>query len=320
MKTGVTTPSQKLASLIYACPECADNKSEGRNLRSHLQKVHNLSVPGLRRGQRFYDTAEYAFVKMNGSVKHGSILERFACPSCVNHFGNMKDYKEHLQTHIIPSSNDTTHNSKRQRKSIVAIPSRRKNNFVTFSTTSYLNPLNSLRFPQNVVDSLKSILDIETCTANETNFDSLKSFPVVQSFLSAALKQPLDDLPRFVWTEQLNINTQDEKYLCNTIKFLLTNFANNCSTVAIHTKPYKDYERTFWVEHVVPIFHIFSKQTGMLSFNWCEVENKHHALEDMNEQLQKGNLRYVDGLGHDKSGIERVSMEGSSGEHKIRLG
>jgi hypothetical protein len=257
---------------------------------------------------------------MNGNVKHGSIQERFACPSCVNHFETMDDYKKHLETHIIPSDDDDiTHHSKRRRKSFVAIPSRQKNNTVTFSTTTYLNPPNFARFPQNVVDALGSILDIETSTANETNFDSLLSFPAVQSFLSAGLKQSLDDLPRSVWTEQLNANTQDEKQLCNAVRFLLTSFANSCSTTAINTKPCKDYERTFWVEHVVPIFHVFSKQTGLLSFNWCEVETIHHALEDMDEWFQKGNPRYVDGLGYDKNGIERVVLEGSSGERTVNV-
>jgi hypothetical protein len=59
METNVTpSSSQQLVSLIYACHECNETKTEGRNLRSHLQNVHKISVPPLRRGQRFYDNAE----------------------------------------------------------------------------------------------------------------------------------------------------------------------------------------------------------------------------------------------------------------------
>ncbi|CAO3703139.1 unnamed protein product [Rhizopus stolonifer] len=70
----------------------------------------------------------------------------------------------------------------------------------------------------------------------------------------------MNDLPQFVWTEQLNANTQDEERLCNTVKFLLTSLANICSTTAINTKPYKGYECTFWVEHVPSSTFSRSKQ------------------------------------------------------------
>jgi hypothetical protein len=77
---------------------------------------------------------------------------------------------------------------------------------------------------------------------------------------------------------------------------VLTGFADTCCIAAIDIKPCTDYERTWWVRHVVPIFQTFANQTGTLSFDWCEVETIHYALEGMNDFFEKGSPRYANGL------------------------
>ncbi|KAG1464994.1 hypothetical protein G6F46_002435 [Rhizopus delemar] len=105
----------------------------------------------------------------------------------------------------------------------------------------------------------------------------------------------------------------------NTIKFVLTGFADTCCIAAIDTKPCTDYERTWWVRHVVSIFQTSANQTGTLSFDWCEVGATHQALEGMNDFFKKGNPWYADGLAYDINYGERVVLEGLSGQNKANV-
>ncbi|KAL0076421.1 hypothetical protein J3Q64DRAFT_1609132, partial [Phycomyces blakesleeanus] len=79
------------------------------------------------------------------------------------------------------------------------------------------------------------------------------------------------------------------------------------------------YKRTWWVRRVVPVFQTFANQTGMLSFDWCECEVRHHALADEDPENCKQKTRFANGLGYVWTGMERLVMEGSSEQYKERI-
>ncbi len=148
---------------------------------------------------------------------------------------------------------------------------------------------------------------------------TLQSFTHVHAFLLAALEQSLDALPRWIWT-QINediANISHEYQLLQASKFILTTFADNCT----QKKQQKtNSERTYWIRHIVHIFQSFANQTGYLQFKWCESQTKQHALAEINlNNWKKPTARFCDGLGFDWLGKERLSMEGSSGQHEERI-
>lgn len=75
-----------------------------------------------------------------------------------------------------------------------------------------------------------------------------------------------------------------------------------------------------FVKYVVPILQTFGQQTGCLDFQWCEVHLQQCSRMDMNVSLWTSPaFRYVDGLGYDMYGEERLVIEASSNQHKERL-
>ncbi|KAK4509678.1 uncharacterized protein ATC70_006980 [Mucor velutinosus] len=99
----------QVVRLIYACYQCNEVKSEGRNLRLHLLTEHEIEVPAMKRGQRHRDTKDFVFVKSTNS----QIPERFACPSCLSHFGDTEDFRTHVAKHTKQTDATTIILSKR---------------------------------------------------------------------------------------------------------------------------------------------------------------------------------------------------------------
>lgn len=156
------------------------------------------------------------------------------------------EYKVHVMTHIDPEKAES-----------VALPQKRKNGALyKFSKT--IQPRNRAKFPQEHATKLEPMVAIEQKEADETNLSIIKQFVLVEQLLHQALKQEVDSLPSFLWGTKTVANPNEQK-LINVTKFVLTSFADTCSTIAIKTKPYQDYERTFWVQHIIPIFNHFVK-------------------------------------------------------------
>ncbi|KAI8368131.1 uncharacterized protein BYT42DRAFT_503749, partial [Radiomyces spectabilis] len=160
-----------------------------------------------------------------------------------------------------------------------------------------------------------------------STLENLKFFKYAHRFLLAALDQELQDLPKWLWqqTPPAELSNQERK-LWKIICFSLTSFADNCTETSFGSGSAaiahvgNDYERTWWVRRVVPVFQTFANQTGLLSFDWCECEVRHHALANMDPECwQKGRPWFADGLGYDWTGMERLVMEGSSGQRKERI-
>ncbi|ORE00756.1 hypothetical protein BCV72DRAFT_237410 [Rhizopus microsporus var. microsporus] len=294
MSTVSTSP--KLVTLIYVCHICEEMKFEGRNLRSHLLSGHLIEVPKLKRGQRHRDSLQYAFVKSKNNKIHQAIAQRYACPSCLSHFLTIDEYKAHVTIHIDPRNAE-----------LVVLPQKRKHDAARkFSTM--MQPQNRANFPQEYIARLESIITVDQKEADKTNISTLKQFQHVEQLLHQALKQEVESLPSFLWGNKIAADP-DEQKLINVTKFILTTFADTCSTIAINTKPNKDYERTFWVKYIVPVFQTFANQTGLLSLNWCEISTICHSNEDQDT------TRYVDGMGYDKRRNERAVFEASSGQY-----
>ncbi|CAO3638499.1 unnamed protein product [Mucor hiemalis] len=183
---------------------------------------------------------------------------------------------------------------------------------------------NTPKIPQHVVNALKPVVGFGSENSLESTVVDLKMFKQVLQFLLAALNQKLQDLPNWLWRQTIpSVLNIQEKKLWKVVCFSLTNFADNCTgttlgpSSAALTRLGTDYERTWWVRRIVPVFQTFANQTGLLSFDWCECEVKHHALAEMDaEDFQKGTLWFGDGLGYEGAGLERVVMEGSSGKYK----
>ncbi|CEG66999.1 hypothetical protein RMATCC62417_03485 [Rhizopus microsporus] len=193
-----------------------------------------------------------------------------------------------------------------------------------FSSTDYLNAPNTPKVPEHMANALEPIVCIQSKSLSESTLENHKKPQYAHRFLLAALDQELKALPKWLWqqTPPAELSNQEQK-LWNIICFSLTSFVDNCtettlgSTSAAMTHMGNDYERTWWVRRVVPVFQTFANQTGLLSFNWCECEMRHHALTNMDpEYWQTRRPWFVNGHGYDLAGIERLVMEGSSGQHK----
>ncbi|KAG0162020.1 hypothetical protein DFQ28_003703 [Apophysomyces sp. BC1034] len=225
---------------------------------------------------------------------------------------------------IPADASDTTDTEERPRKrpceTTVSIATS-SNAIITFSTAVYAYEPNMPKFPQEVIDTLWPIVSINAPGTQQSSLNSLKTFKHVHGFVVAALDQDLEGLPGWLWTHQAPHGlAAQEKKLLNAVKFILTNFADNCGAVSMNAPAVTDYERTWWVRRVVPIFQTFGNQTGCLMFDWCEVETKHHAFAQMDPKLwEKGQARFADGLGYDWYGEERLIMEGSCGQHKEKV-
>lgn len=294
MSTASSSPI--LVTLVYACHECEETKLERRNLRSHLQTVHSIELPTLKRGQRLHNSLQYFFVKSTTQEAHQAISQRFACPSCLYHFATIDEYKLHVISHIDPDNTES-----------VALPQKRKNGGL-YRLSKSIQPRNSANFPQEYAAKLEPLVIFEQNGTKTTNICTLKQFVLLEQLLKQALTQEVDNLPTFVWSSQI-VADPDEQKMINVMKFVLTSFANTCSPIGINTRPCQDYERTFWIQHIAPILQTFANQTGLLSFNWCEVPIKINPTENQDAPL------YVDAMGYDWRRNERLVFEASSGQY-----
>ncbi|GAB5587726.1 hypothetical protein Unana1_02626 [Umbelopsis nana] len=265
-----------------------------------------------------FDTDEYVYVQKIGYASHENVKEHFACPSCLSHCADLDDLKRHLQNPHLQQPTPTETNTqqevghppqKRQREATVGIATGSKR-MITFSSTAYFYESNMPKFPQQVIDTLRPIVSINTVSAQRSTLDTLKMFQRMHAFLLTALEQELEMLPSWLWARKHCDLVPQEKQLWSMAKFYLTAFADNCTST--NTAPLTDYE----LRRVVPIFQTFGNQTGLLSFDWCEWERKHHAVAEMDHALwEKGRPRFADGLGYDWSGEERLIMKASGGQH-----
>ncbi|KAG0817715.1 hypothetical protein G6F20_002154 [Rhizopus arrhizus] len=233
------------------------------------------------------------------------INEEYGCPACYSHFPEINSLHSHIQEVHVKQNNEHVSdeseedgNTNATRVSIATDSSKS----IDFSAT---HNIYEQHLPKLSKDCLKLLEPI--------------SFTHVHAFLLAALEQSLDALPRWIWT-QINediANISHEYQLLQASKFILTTFADNCT----QKKQQKtNSERTYWIRHIVHIFQSFANQTGYLQFKWCESQTKQHALAEINlNNWKKPTARFCDGLGFDWLGKERLSMEGSSGQHEERI-
>ncbi|KAI8368132.1 uncharacterized protein BYT42DRAFT_504089, partial [Radiomyces spectabilis] len=100
--TQSTEPSRPvLVELQHCCYVCSKRVKDAINLRRHLLNVHQRHLPSIPHGKRRFDTGEYVFVKFTGYSSHDDVKHRFACPSCLEHFGEKREYIQHVEaTHL----------------------------------------------------------------------------------------------------------------------------------------------------------------------------------------------------------------------------
>lgn len=113
--------------------------------------------------------------------------------------------------------------------------------------------------------------------------------------------------PLFLWSLDGNAAQGLELKSLQTTRFTLTDFASKCNLIP-------KAERTFRIDRIVLIFQILGDQTRYRGFGWCEIEPNDHKTYTNDSltwmRIPKGN---VDGLGYNKSKIDQIVMEGSSG-------
>ncbi|KAG1036903.1 hypothetical protein G6F43_012961 [Rhizopus delemar] len=118
--------------------------------------------------------------------------------------------------------------------------------------------------------------------------------------------------PHFIWTftQPDNIAT-DDVLLLKTIQFVLTDFCNKCHRNAFYQPK---YERSYWIDRVIPIFQTFGDQSQLLGFQWCEIPTEEHVefTIDPDTWMRTTPIKYHDGVGYDINGCNRLVMEGSS--------
>ncbi|KAI9473538.1 MAG: hypothetical protein EXX96DRAFT_309868 [Benjaminiella poitrasii] len=137
---------------------------------------------------------------------------------------------------------------------------------------------------------------------------SLKQYPTAYNML----KQELPNLPRFLWsfTQSGDITAHDAT-LTKIIQFVLTDFCSKCYRYAYYQPK---YERTYWIDRVVPILQCFGDHSQLLGFQWCEIPTDEQVefIIDPNSWMRTATVKYHDGLGCDMNGYSRLIMEGSS--------
>jgi hypothetical protein len=182
-----------------------------------------------------------------------------------------------------------------------------------------LAPIVTIIAPCNPSLSPDHLHDLQKIKAAHASLSTLKQFPTAFTLLMGAIDQPLENLPAWLWGHPIDKDdalSTTEKQLIQTIRFVLTDYANNNTNV--QTAPSSDVsERTFLINHVIPVFKTLGNQTNLLCFNWCESrfmqQTRQSRVMVSIGQLDETTLRFVDGLGFDKNGDERLILEVSSG-------
>lgn len=71
-------------------------------------------------------------------------------------------------------------------------------------------------------------------------------------------------MPLFIWSYSTNNAAPHELKLIRAAKFMFTRFVDTCTSALPPSSASKrDYERTFWVRYIVPIFETFSNQNHL---------------------------------------------------------
>ncbi|KAI9485483.1 MAG: hypothetical protein EXX96DRAFT_613351 [Benjaminiella poitrasii] len=219
---------RSLVELQHCCHVCSIRVKDATNLRRHLLQVHRLQLPAIPRGKRRFDTREYVFIKFTGPSAHEDVKYCFACPSCLGHFGENRDYLHHIETnHLplesstaqanngsnsvadLPAGNSTVSPRKRSLSSTVSVLTNKR--IVTFSSTSYLDAPNTPKIPEHMVNALEPIVCFEHESLQESTLENLKKFQYAHRFLLAALDQELQALPKWLCVESDVRKTEEFK-------------------------------------------------------------------------------------------------------------
>ncbi|CEP15287.1 hypothetical protein [Parasitella parasitica] len=231
----------------------------------------------------------YACYQCNES-KNNQIPKRFACPSCLSHFGDTEDFRIHVAKHT------------KQTNATTIILNKRSNINSVQVFSSKIGPSRA-EIPAERATELNYLAVIGQREALLTNRSTLRQYPFLAIFIQDAIKEDIDTLPLFIWSYSTHNAAPHELKLIRAANFMFTRFVDTCtSAVPPSSTSKRDYERTFWVRYIVPIFETFSNQTGLLQMNWCEIPT-----------LSTDEDKLVDGMGYDHWGFERVALEGSSG-------
>ncbi|ORX42785.1 hypothetical protein DM01DRAFT_1340968 [Hesseltinella vesiculosa] len=91
--------TRQIAILSHCCfinEDCNKQYSTPRKLRDHLQDIHKFVFPVRLASTRRYNSKEYLFLKVRPDGDVVLVNERFACPCCIDHFGDLNDLATHF--------------------------------------------------------------------------------------------------------------------------------------------------------------------------------------------------------------------------------
>lgn len=282
-----------------------------------------------------FNTDEYTYVTQQNESEHPAIQYHFACVSCLAHYPILEDLKKHINdAHPNQQSTSTRKRPCPDDEDDVPPILNSKNTLFKFaSPVQSSQSLEASRMDVKHIESLQQLITVVT-TYNpilskdlteelrdekiaHAALSTLEQFTSAHAMIMEAVDKPIECLPSWLWSYAVSDTTSAlEMKLIQAIRFILTDFVNICSNSL--TAPFCEIsERTFLIHHVVPIFKSLGNRTDMLCFNWCESQMRQHknqARVMMNiGQLDEMNLRFVDGLGYDKNGDERIILEVSGG-------
>ncbi|KAI8062607.1 hypothetical protein BC940DRAFT_278516 [Gongronella butleri] len=138
---------------------------------------------------------------------------------------------------------------------------------------------------------------------------TLKRMKGTYAMVTAAMDVKLRELPLWLWSHMPveDLETVDRK-LMDAMRFIFTDFVNVC-TNPVTAPQAAQSERTFLVDHVVPILRSLATQSQLLAFNWCGAVLKQKARQ----ARPATTARNVDALGYNAQGYERLVVEISGG-------
>lgn len=90
------SPGRITAYLYNHCPVCTTDLSQAKNLINHLRTQHQIVLSPRKKGLNRPKDPAYDFSKDMADCQ----LERYACPSCWNHFSEPHELEQHFQEHI----------------------------------------------------------------------------------------------------------------------------------------------------------------------------------------------------------------------------
>lgn len=170
------------------------------------------------------------------------------------------------------------------------------------------------KITDKTIDTLSSVLSIvsDQYLTDQVNLLAFKQYPTAHKLLVKAMDAPLSTLPYFLWTFGIEANTNsDDLIFVNIIRCILTDFYSKSQR---NPQYQPKYERTFWVDRVVPIFQAIGDHSQLLGFQWCEVPTEEHAEFTIDPTTWKpgASNKFHDGLGYDNNSCNKLILEGSS--------